>query len=735
MEHKHDVIWDTPSQDSSGSMPIGNGDIGLNVWVEKTGDLLMLIGKTDAWDENGRLIKLGKVRVKASSSVPGRIETFQQRLHLSTGEITVSIGSPGEQIRYRIWVDAHQNVVHLESEADRKLNLQVINEPWRMEARELTGNEVHSAYGVTRGPKPVIVDPDVICAAEMDNSLLWYHQNERSVWPENMKLQGLPTEDGTFRDPLLYRTSGVMVKSSGMSRVSLKELGGVEPSLQWHVQIYALCDQTDSSEEWKQQMKSFAESCDSKPIEACRENHRSWWRAFWERSWIVSDDERLQNVLQGYVLQRYLHACGGRGAFPIKFNGSIFTMELDYEDSNMGRLCYDADYRRWGGPYWFQNTRLIYWSMLASGDFDLMKPFFKMYLDALPLALLRTKLYYGHDGAYFPETVNFWGTYANDNYGWNREGREPGDVENIYIRHYVQGGLELLFLFLKYGAFSQDKAFMEMYVQPLAKAILDFYDQHYSRDANGKLRIEPASALETWSEAVNPLADIAGLHCILDLLLTGDLIEEEALLSEWRRLRNELPAIPVSEESNGTQLLPASQVIGPIQNAENPELYGIFPYPLYAVGTPSLEIGKRSYAARRVKKTLGWHQDPIQAAYLGLADEALRDISLNFSDTCKLCRFQAFWGPSYDWVPDQDNGSSAMIALQSMLIQSRGERIFILPAWPQDINIAFKLYAESGTVIEAEYRNGKLVSCSAEPPARTKDIVLGPMTGGAERTT
>ena len=30
----YNVVWDSPSKDATGSMPIGNGDIGLNVWVE-----------------------------------------------------------------------------------------------------------------------------------------------------------------------------------------------------------------------------------------------------------------------------------------------------------------------------------------------------------------------------------------------------------------------------------------------------------------------------------------------------------------------------------------------------------------------------------------------------------------------------------------------------------------------------------------------------------------------------
>ena len=40
---QYNVVWETASKDSSGSMPIGNGDIGLNVWVEEDGDLLFYI--------------------------------------------------------------------------------------------------------------------------------------------------------------------------------------------------------------------------------------------------------------------------------------------------------------------------------------------------------------------------------------------------------------------------------------------------------------------------------------------------------------------------------------------------------------------------------------------------------------------------------------------------------------------------------------------------------------------
>lgn len=80
------------------------------------------------------------------------------------------------------------------------------------------------------------------------------------------------------------------------------------------------------------------------------------------REWsyiIVSSEDTTQHaatatVTRGYALQRYMLACAGRGAYPIKFNGSLFTVDTYDRPGPAGGL--DADFRRWGGPYWFQKT-------------------------------------------------------------------------------------------------------------------------------------------------------------------------------------------------------------------------------------------------------------------------------------------------------------------------------------------------------------------------------------------
>jgi hypothetical protein len=72
---------------------------------------------------------------------------------------------------------------------------------------------------------------------------------------------------------------------------------------------------------------------------------------------LVADDsgatvrDQAAYVSQMYHLQRFITACAGRGAYPIKFNGSLFTVPP-------GPTEQDPDYRRWGPGYWWQTTRL-----------------------------------------------------------------------------------------------------------------------------------------------------------------------------------------------------------------------------------------------------------------------------------------------------------------------------------------------------------------------------------------
>jgi hypothetical protein len=979
----YDVQWTTPSRDSSGSMPIGNGDIGLNVWVEADGDLLFYVSKSDAWSGEGRLLKLGRVRVSLEPNPFAAGLPFRQTLRLREGRIEIAAGPEGRQVTLQVWVEAQRPVVHVEADGQEPFVMQTKLEVWRRgcekmglapsgncenlgksvvakvpvpifsqprpEPRTLSGGELGSAYGMTSSPDPVVVEADTVLPAE-GNRLVWFHRNTQSCYPVTLQVQALGALIDRFPDPLLHRTFGGCLHGEGLVAGDDTTLRSSQPAARQQVALVALTAQAATIPDWVDQLNDVVRSASTVELEQARTEHRSWWSDFWNRSWIFAEtpavpgtsgaitanelplrigaDSEGQNrfqgrmarasvlgralseaevadlagvgrgqplgdvpglvaswrferaadgvipnsagesfpakivgavragedaeesafefaggyvqiehdpqltltegltleawiapaklsgggariidkskaatangylldthpgnslrsivqagtllheanlapgqwvhvaatfdpqtdrqclyvqgrlaavrgedsaeaetplspLTQGYILQRFINACGGRGAYPIKFNGSIFTV-----DAQEGDQRYDADYRRWGGCYWFQNTRLPYWSMLSAGDFDLLQPLFRMYADALPLGRERTRTYYGHDGVFFPETMYFWGTYNNDNYGWNRQGKPDGLTDNRYIRYYWDSGLELLAMMLDYVALTQDEAFVRETLLPLAHEILTFYQQHYpQRDAGGKIVFEPSQALETWHDATNPLPVVAGLRYVIERLL-ADVPPDQAgeARAAWERLAGLLPELPMQEEAGRRRILPA-QRFAQLANSENPELYAVFPFRLFTLGQPDLEIGRATFEARRVKRTGGWTQDPIQAALLGLTDTAAAYTYKNFSTKHAGSRFPAFWGPNFDWIPDQDHGGVAMIALQRMLLQCDGDRILLLPAWPPQWNVDFRLHAPQQTTVHAIWRDGRLQQLDVQPERRRRDVIGPPACPGAE---
>jgi hypothetical protein len=70
-------------------------------------------------------------------------------------------------------------------------------------------------------------------------------------------------------------------------------------------------------------------------------------------------------------------------------------------------------------------------------------------------------------------------------------------------------------------------------------------------------------------------------------------------------------------------ILPAEKY-GRTRNSENPELYVTYPYRLYGVGKPDLQLARDTFDARRFPMDRGWGRDGTQAAVLGLTNEARR---------------------------------------------------------------------------------------------------------------
>jgi hypothetical protein len=527
------------------------------------------------------------------------------------------------------------------------------------------------------------------------------------------------------------RTFGGRMLAAGFTRQGLQGIRSAKPVRRFDVQIATCSAQTATPGDWQKELATIAAR--SRDSQVAAGSTSEWWHEFWNRSWIFVDGDpgapggvagAVSPVTQAYVLQRWMTACAGRGQYPIKFNGSIFTVEPEFA----GGPKMNADWRKWGDCYWWQNTRLPYFPMIARGDFDLLPPLFRMYRDAMPLARARTRAYHGAEGIYFPETMTIFGTFSNRDYGWDRAGHQPNEMLNLYIRHIWQQGLELCTLMLDYYDHTRDVRFLREQLLPLARDALLYFDTRFKRDPRGKLIIEPTQSVETyWYGVVNDTPNVAGLHYVLDRMLALPEGGSEGERDLWRRLKAAVPDVPLTTMNGATRVLPAEKFDPKRSNVENPELYTVWPFRWFGIGRPGLDTGLETYRRRQEKSLIGWSYDAHCAALLGLTDEAARQLVAKARNSHPNYRFPAMWGPNYDWLPDQDHGSAIMLTLQYMLLQTVGDKIYLLPAWPQNWGSRFRLHAPNRTVIEGEVKDGRLKSLKVTPQSRQKDVVIPPV--------
>lgn len=683
----YNVSWDNPGPSSAESMPIGNGDIGLNVWVEKNGDLAFYIGKTDAWGteikdrgpwmkEGGVLMKLGLIHVSLYPNPLIAGAPFRQILKLHNGEIQIKEGNNAKAVLLRVWVDANNPVIRVEAKSQQPLSVKVTLNDWRI------------------GQGDTILNKQA-------NKIAWYHRNE-------------PTADPHLKNI----TFGAIVKGKGLISKNDTTLQSGSAATSQLISIYPLTAKTPNKTQWLSLLNKQVFRVDKLNLEQSRLAHHQWWDKFWHRSWIfIHGDEAATNVNRGYILQRFVTACAGRGAYPIKFNGSIFVVDNPEWKQNRKNnpVKMDADFRDWGGQYWFQNTRPMYWPRLMAGDFDEMLPLFRMYAKILPDNAALVKKYYNHGGAYFAETAPFWG-------GLLYMGPE---VKENWTGHYFTPVLELSMMMLDYYDYTGDKKFAKEILLPVASAGLQFFDQHFGRDDKGKLLLDPDNSIEMFWKVHNPAPDIGGLHAIVNRMINlPDGIVSASMRANWKRFGDELPELPVGVKDGKDVLLPyTGEQIAKPRNLENPELYAVYPFRIYGLGKPGLQMAINTFNARKFKDKGCWVQDPIQAAMLGLTDIAKDYTSFALTRKDPGLKFPAFWATGHDYMPDEDNGGNGENGLQQMLMQVDGKKIMLLPAWPRQWDTEFKLNAPYNTTVQGKIKDGKLTDLVVIPASRKADVI------------
>jgi len=742
----YNIVWTSQSKNSSESMPCGGGDIGMNVWVEN-GDLLIYVARSGSFNEDNALMKSGRLRIKLIPN-PFNGEIFKQELHLQQGYVTVAGENDGIKTTVKIWVDVFHPVVHIDVDANKKINAEASYESWRYQDRVVKARENFANSWKWAAPQNNVYKKDNI---DFDgNEVLFYHHNgEKTIFDATVTQQGLDDVKDQLYNPLKKLAFGGSFSGKNFSASRTYDGMYVDTDFKgWELKsnssskhhsliLHLHTAQVDDIETWKRSLdslKTLVTSLGKQPFSKSQQ----WWKQFWERSFIQIDNANINSksweISRNYQQFRYMLACNAFGEWPTKFNGGLLTVDPVFTDTG-NKLT--PDYRNWGGGlHTMQNQRLVYFPLIKSGDWDMLQSQIHFYLRILKNAELRSKVYWNHGGACFTEQMENYGLPDYAEYGQNRPpGFDKGVEYNAWLEYLWDTVFEFCLMMLEEQRYTGKDIGDRI---PFIESCLEFFDQHYqylarkrgnkSLDGNGKLILYPGSGAETFKMAYNSTSTIAALKTITKRLLelpTHYLNDEKR--KKWSEFLNRIPELNY-RTMNGHVTISPAKLWERINNQESPQLYPVFPWGLFVIGKPGLDTALNTWnydtLAIKFRSHVGWKQDNIWAARLGLADEAWKLTALKLQNSAR--RFPAFWGPGFDWVPDHNWGGSGMIGLQEMLLQTDDRRIILFPAWPKNIDVHFKLHAPYNTTVEAELKNGNLMSLQVLPEGRKKDVEVMP---------
>lgn len=740
----YNIVWNSQSKNSSESMPCGGGDIGMNVWVEN-GDLLIYIARSGSFNEENALMKAGRIRVKLFPN-PFNGKIFKQELHLNDGFVTVEGESKGIKAIVKIWADVFSPVAHIDITSNKKIQAEATYESWRYQDRIVKPRENFGNSFKWAAPKNNVYKKDSIYFNGTE--VLFYHYNSATtIFDATVTQQGMDAVKDQLYNPLAKLASGGAFGGKGFVPAGTYESSYINTDFKsWKIKsrvaakqhslnLYLHTAQVNDITIWKRSLDSLEKIPVNNSV--AFNNSQQFWKQFWGRSFIAIDkanpNSKAWEVGRNFQLFRYMLALNAKGKWPTKFNGGLLTVDPIYTDSINKGLT--PDYRNWGGAlHTAQNQRLVYFPMISNGDWDMLQPQLDFYTRLLKTAALRSRVYWNHDGACFTEQMENFGLPNFAEYGQKRPaGFDKGLEYNAWLEYEWDTVLEFCSMMLQEEAYTGKDIGDKI---PFIESCLRFFDEHYqflarqrgnkALDGNGKLVLYPGSGAETFKMATNSTSTIAALQTITKQLLALPAV----YLTEERRLYlqkflQRIPAISYAEFNGHTTIAPAKSWER-INNVESPQLYPVYPWGIFGVGKPGLDTALNTFnydtSVIKFKSHVGWKQDNIWAARLGLRDEAWKLTSLKLQNSQR--RFPAFWGPGYDWVPDHNQGGSGMIGLQEMLLQTDEKKIMLFPAWPKEVDVHFKLHAPYNTTVEAEIKDGKLVTLKVLPEGRRGDVVV-----------
>jgi len=635
---KHDIVYNRPNTNPAYGLPVGNGRTGAMAW--QANGLTMQVSNVDASQQTA--FGAGMVNLATSPAMESGYSTYQQRLSLYDGTLTTKY-------------DSNRTVT-------------VMGQP----NSEVMGIHVDDTRG---GVSSITLELSLWDVANLGNSGDVPDLNTWRTVAAYADSSGAGISRGQadpqrFGYTLAATVEGASYTASVVnnSRVRLT----ITPTSSYTIWYTASTRLNAPSNNSVNQAKNALNSVKGTGYATTLNNYRNWWHGFWGKSFVQygglgGDADYMENE---YYLATYMTAAGGYGNYPFHFINGVFRAT--------------GDATKWSNAYWYWNQRDVYNSFLASNHIDLLNTFNNMYSRNYNALKAYTQTRYGIDGLWVPETM-----------GW--DGNARGTINSDYTKNIFTTGYQAAYnMYLQYR-YTNDTNYLRDVAYPYLREVAKFYSRMLSVDGAGKYYMANSNSHETYWNVRNAITDLAAVRSLFPIAIavSTQLGLNADLRPGWQNILNNLVPYPTE---NGA-FVPHQPPISQTRNNENVASELIWPYNITGFGYPDYQTAVNTWNARPFPYGNVWSNDAVQAARLGLGDQAYNGMKT------MLQKYQNY----PNGFTNNTNGvfeyhGVHLSAMNESLLQSYNDKIRVFPAAPTNSSFVgkFTLLAKNGFLVSSE---------------------------------
>jgi len=641
---KHDVVFTKPNTNPIIGLTVGNGRTGAMVW--SANGLTMQVSGVDTSQQTA--FSAGMANLATTPAMDAGVTTFQQRLALYDG-LLVTKYDANRTVTIMGSPNSEVMGIHVEDGRNGVSNITFELSLWDVSTLGNSGNvpDLNTWKAVTT-------------YADATGAGLSRGQTDANHFGYTLAAS---VEGAAFT-----------TQAVGGSRVRLT----ITPSASYTIWIAAATRLNAPGNDSVAQAKTLLSTVKTAGYATTLTAYETFWHAFWAKSFVqysnaAGDADYLENV---YYLSTYMIASGGYGKYPFHFINGVYRAT--------------ADNTKWSNAYWYWNQRDVYNSFFASNHADVMSVFNAMYSGNFNALKAYTMTRYAIDGIWVPETM-----------GW--DGNASGTVGSDYTKNIYSTGTEAAEnMYLQY-AYTGDAGYLSKTAYPFMREVAKFYVGKLSHDAGtGKYYMAVSNAHETYWLVQNAITDLAAVRSLFPIAIqTAKALNLDANLStQWQNVLDNLVAYP----TNATDYLPYEGPASQNRNDENVACELIWPYSVTGIGAPDYQRALSTFNHRPHPYDNVWANDAIQAARLGLGDEAFKGM------VTMLQKYQSY----PNGMTNNTNGVFEYLGvhlsvMNEALLQSYDDNIRAFPALPSGAGFVgrFTLLAKGGFLVSSEREGGE----------------------------